>query len=95
MERKYQNGIELIIIPSTSHLSLPEHSPPDPDNEGQLSLSRDNDGALLLGFTDEVNLLLLNGAVLLDVLLSTAEDCHALGPQSLLSLGKIGRINLC
>ncbi len=51
-----------------------EDIPLDADNEDQLGLSRDVEGAILLGSAGKTNLLALTLAVLLDVLLSTLED---------------------
>lgn len=48
--------------------------PLDADDEDQLGLGRDVEGAILLGSAGEADLLALTIAVLLDVLLSTLED---------------------
>ncbi len=52
--------------------------PLDADHEEELGLSRDVEGAILLGSTGKADLLALGVAVLLDVLLSTLEDDLAL-----------------
>jgi hypothetical protein len=52
--------------------------PLDADDEDQLGLSRDVEGAILLGNAGKADLLALGVAVLLDVLLSTLEDDAAL-----------------
>jgi hypothetical protein len=49
-------------------------SPLDANNEDNLGLSRDEEGALLLGLTGKADLLTLSLAVLLDVLLGALED---------------------
>ena len=48
--------------------------PLDADDEDQLGLGGDVEGAILLGSASEANLLALVVAVLLDVLLGTLED---------------------
>ena len=52
--------------------------PLDANEEDQLGLSRDVEGAILLGDTGETNLLALGVTILLDVLLSTLEHGDAL-----------------
>jgi len=52
--------------------------PLDADQEDQLSLGGDVEGAILLGDAGKADLLALGVTVLLDVLLSTLEDDAAL-----------------
>jgi hypothetical protein len=52
--------------------------PLDANNEDNLGLSRDVEGALLLGLTGKADLLALSLAVLLDVLLGALEDSFTL-----------------
>jgi len=62
----------------------------DADDEDQLGLSRDVEGAILLGEAGEANFLALTVAVLLDVLLSTLEDDATLLLVGLLLLVLLG-----
>lgn len=62
----------------------------DADQEDQLALSRDVEGAILLGSTSKADLLALSIAVLLDVLLSTLEDDATLLLVGLLLLLDLG-----
>jgi hypothetical protein len=50
----------------------------DANNEGKLGLLWDIKGTFGLGHTSQANLLALSIAILLDVLLSTLEDCLTL-----------------
>jgi len=62
----------------------------DADDEDQLGLGRDVEGAVLLGNAGEANLLTLSITVLLNVLLSTLEDDAALLLVGLLLLLLLG-----
>jgi hypothetical protein len=50
----------------------------DTDNEGKFGLLWDIEGTFSLGHTSQANLLALGIPILLDVLLSTLEDCLTL-----------------